>query len=767
MPDSNAYSGFLHDILESTVAAEDYLARFPLPPSSSPPNASSTSSSSQAEDLDAEDIEEHEFLRTHFGHADANEQQDVQVEIEDEDTHIRQQTRKQKADELGQLWTRLNAIQLQDEQEGSEHMEEEDPHRAAAGLKSSSHTSTSDQRTLTRHEREEVRLAMSASRLIQQQVPDHMKFALRTTQRWSTYCEKVEQNFYEKVTTGQYTQKLLEDPRLQDRSDGADWFLEGLNSLSAMGFELLPSQYEFVRICFNIAIPHIYKKDFAKYKVKLLTQMRREGFQRMAVLACPRQHGKSFTVSAATAALLLIGRGLNIVVVAQVQDIASQLMTDAVNNLAKIAPHRIIFQNKKKCYISSADVPPGTSRKEIIQKGWFNTVRAFSSNATGARGNRASVIIMDEAAFIKPKMIHEIIAPLMRVKHTVVIALSTSQGEDNWLSHVMVRKDEIAKRNVIVQQIKAVCEQCEVYGVEKCNHRGDLPPWQDEGANEIVQILMGGDKKLFRQEILGQIVSSTHNNLFLPKYVDYLFKQKKYPIRYLPQPRMCITFIDPKGKSKNQSYFAVVTVILTPDDGMLLVGIDEIPDCIYLEKKKFLMHYFTNLSNHPIFEHSAHIIVIEQNFGAEAQFIYPYLAKQILQQKNPYCVVIPYNATPESDGGEWTGSVTKLNGASDLVEMLTNKKVYLVDDLVVAHVSKREIVQEECISQMKQMRVQRSAKGNLQVDGKLNSNTHDDMAMSLILVTSVAKKYQAQMAWRENRIQSADNNPIRQETLVF
>ena len=429
--------------------------------------------------------------------------------------------------------------------------------------------------------------------------------------------------------------------------------------------------------------------------------------------------------------------------------IASQLAKSSVVNLSHLDPTLILFTNDKISYIRSADCPANFSVAQAMRGGFFNTIRACSSNAQGSRGLRASVILVDEAAHVKMAMIKELVASIATVLHTVIIALSTVNGHDNWMSQIMVREDPVKQRNVAVHRVELVCERCKPFGLTQCPCKvGDVPPWQDPGNRELVQMIMN-DKQLYKQEILGQIVASSSNNVFLAKYVDAVFTRPAYNLISLPQPRICFTFIDPKGLSRHQSYFAIITVLPTPDRGLLLVGMDETPETMYVQKKEFLQNYFTNLAQHSVCDSTtAHIIVVESNSDQSGHFLYPQIAESILKQDHPTCTVIPYNASAESDGGAWTGSITKLNGTSDVMELLMKYKMYRVSELVVAKNSRREDIQDEFIRQMKTMRATRSLKGTIQVDGKVSNHTHDDMAMSLILVTQVVTKYLHQLLER-------------------
>ena len=178
---------------------------------------------------------------------------------------------------------------------------------------------------------------------------------------------------------------IREDKRLSSYSEGQKYFNRGLEAVHRMGIKPTPTQLDFIRKMFDVCIPHIYKDEFPKFREHLLQAMRKQNFQRGAFLACPRQFGKSTMVALACAALLLIGRGINIVVVANSQDIASKMMKMIIEYYSKLAevPEyrtnvRIVMSNQRMACVARADNDPSMSNAEIRQKGLFNMIRACS-----------------------------------------------------------------------------------------------------------------------------------------------------------------------------------------------------------------------------------------------------------------------------------------------------------------------------------------------------------------------------------------------------
>ena len=583
--------------------------------------------------------------------------------------------------------------------------------------------------------------------------PPGLKAALGCIKKWVAWSDTCRQKFYDDITRRNYSTRLQEDVRLREDCYGDKLYAEGLDLLGKLPITLTPPQKDFIKMIFNICSPHIYKDEFLQNKHRLLKKQKQSGFQKMAAVSWARQFGKSTTVSAAAAALLAIGRGLNVVVVANGQDIASKLMQQIMSNYALMRdPKRIIFQNRKMSFVVRADVPLSMSRQEIIRKGLFNTVRACSGNAKTQRGINADIIILDEAAYIPKDMIQDVIGPLVKVRNTVLVALSTfaNNDPDNWFTQIMRRDDPQIKRLAKRQMLELRCEACKQRNFTSCDHKRHLlPAWHDSDNTEMAQLIIPNDKK-FATEVLGSWSDSTTGALFHHQHVERIFARNPFNIGALPTPSLCLTFFDPKGNSERQSFFAVLTLILTEQNGILLVGFDELQSTMPGARTTFLQNYFTNLSNHPVFARSHHTMVVESNYAAVESELWPPLAHQIFRAKNHYVGVSRYNDDITKQGAR-TGDVTKALGASLLIKRMMLDQIYCVPDLVVAEISQRERVIKTFKEQMKAIQVHKGRK----IHGKNSPGDHDDMAVGFVIATDIARRYREELCMKEALMQEA------------
>jgi len=101
----------------------------------------------------------------------------------------------------------------------------------------------------------------------------------------------------------------------------------------------------------------------------------------------------------------------------------------------------------------------------------------------------ADVIILEEAAYMDLGVFYEVVVPLMEVKGTATIAISTPLGAWNFYSELTELRDANGKRVFNVKHIDA----------------GKRPVWKPEETLSKVKAIYGNRKTLLEREILGKI----------------------------------------------------------------------------------------------------------------------------------------------------------------------------------------------------------------------------------------------------------------------
>ena len=146
----------------------------------------------------------------------------------------------------------------------------------------------------------------------------------------------------------------------------------------------------------------------------------------------------------------------------------------------------------------------------------------------GLRGCTANVIVLEEAAFIDPQVFFQVVVPLMGVRHTAVLAITSPDDEFNYFSEVIELKNEHDQPLFHSIKIGLMCDSCQQRGVAKCPHRiHRLPHWKSAERQRKVEAIMAGDEKLMLRETRGMIVGS-RNFVFQPDWLDVLYRKPLY-----------------------------------------------------------------------------------------------------------------------------------------------------------------------------------------------------------------------------------------------
>eukprot|EP00854_Cymbomonas_tetramitiformis_P000184 gene184-324_t len=141
----------------------------------------------------------------------------------------------------------------------------------------------------------------------------------------------------------------------------------------------------------------------------------------------------------------------------------------------------------------------------------------------GLKGVGAKVIILEEASRLDEAVFTEVIVPLLNVRDTAMLAISTPLDENNFYSTLLNMKDPVTRGPMFnVLEIKLICDVCSAKGVKDvCVHRRELiPPWKNDHRREsMTKALFESQPRMYMQEQLG-ISSSTDARCFDVASVD-------------------------------------------------------------------------------------------------------------------------------------------------------------------------------------------------------------------------------------------------------
>jgi hypothetical protein len=165
------------------------------------------------------------------------------------------------------------------------------------------------------------------------------------------------------------------------------------------------------------------------------------------------------------------------------------------------------------------------------------------------------VIVLEEAAHLKPQLFHNVIVPLLTVDHTAMLAITSPGDEQNYISVIQDLKNAHGEPLFLNIKIGMMCDRCLEAGKEKCGHElKRLPDWKSESRHDLVRAVFGQNQEAMKREAEGLIVSS-RVYLFGKKDMDALVKRGDYQFKYDVQ--LIEIGIDPSGGGSNSDYTIV------------------------------------------------------------------------------------------------------------------------------------------------------------------------------------------------------------------
>ena len=263
--------------------------------------------------------------------------------------------------------------------------------------------------------------------------------------------------------------------------------------LGSFSFKRSLDQIKFTEAMLVTCLPIIYGQDFEPNRTKLLKQINKEEFPMACAIMCPRRWGKTMSMSMFIAVILYVCSNIKIVIITTGQKISSMVLDEILLRFSELenTNKRVLVRNHKKACIKNYGYQ-GTN-VNAYNTGQFNTIQACSSNLNGLKGLSANIFLIDEAARINPQVLSEGVAPMLVVKNTVMIMISTNLGPDNFFSRLFTDMEKRVRRLFLFFHVDLLCELCREAKIDPklCNHNDDkYPPWLSSSNREQSKIFM-------------------------------------------------------------------------------------------------------------------------------------------------------------------------------------------------------------------------------------------------------------------------------------
>lgn len=120
------------------------------------------------------------------------------------------------------------------------------------------------------------------------------------------------------------------------------------------------------------------------------------------------------------------------------------------------------------------------------------------------------MIIIDEAAHIDPALFFKTIVPILSMKNTSLMCLSSPEGDSNYYSALMELKKDDGTPFFHVVNCFQICDRClklERVRMIQCNHVKNTSHWLDQRKIRELKLLYKASPEVAAREFGGIVVS--------------------------------------------------------------------------------------------------------------------------------------------------------------------------------------------------------------------------------------------------------------------
>ncbi|KAK3246110.1 hypothetical protein CYMTET_44331 [Cymbomonas tetramitiformis] len=353
------------------------------------------------------------------------------------------------------------------------------------------------------------------------------------------------------------------------------------------------------------------------------------------------------------------------------------------------------------------------------------TVPASHTQRARLKGVGAKVVILEEASRLDEAVFTEVIVPLLNVRDTALLAISTPLDENNFYSTLLSMKDPLTDGPMFkVLEIKLICEACAKKGVKDvCPHRRELiPPWKNDHRRELMtKALFEGQPRMYMQEQLG-IPSGSDARCFDTASID-AFAATSVELDH--EPRHVFVGIDTCGGGNN--FMA------------LILAVDTAPVTSDLQLETEMASHFDRLRQR-IPRSTILVSIIEANYGGWVQAS---RIAHLLQLHGPVVHVSCDKTRENKRPGIYTTWEIKERMRHELQRLLRERRICLSADIVTSRpgdVTEMTKQLRRCEYIYKPVSSASVQERKRMISGKVNGQ-NDDVAIALMLLAYWSAHY--------------------------
>lgn len=189
------------------------------------------------------------------------------------------------------------------------------------------------------------------------------------------------------------------------------------------------------------------------------------------------------------------------------------------------------------------------------------------------RGIGPALFLFDEMAHAKMAFFLEVIVPILGVKNTVFIGVSSPLEENNFFNTLMTLTDERTKQKVFnTLEQTTVCEVCLQQRNMNCTHLAYMiPPWKDPSLIAITANIYRalGQDEVERMELYG-LTGQPFGGVVDANAVDDMFDKKRFIYNNQKQPDFVFVGHDPNAGGECHTGMCALCFV----DGQIIVRCD-------------------------------------------------------------------------------------------------------------------------------------------------------------------------------------------------
>lgn len=330
-------------------------------------------------------------------------------------------------------------------------------------------------------------------------------------------------------------------------------------------------------------------------------------------------------------------------------------------------------------------------------------------------------MVIDEFAFVDENMVTNGIFPILPVRSTALLAVTTFGKSPKNFATELLRKGTFPTLTVSL-----LCQACYDKGcTDVCKHRLYLlPSWINQSQRQLIKDALGPARLLeYAKEMLGMIIEE-NNNCFPEVFIKAVFESSRVVIRK-PVDFLFVA-IDPSGGSQKVSSTTSDFAVCCHINPFTIVGLDAFPICNGFEINDRLKSLINKILSHSMFSKTKIVLTIEGNLGPTAGYIAKFMSDQF-----PGRVITLSTFT----GGEKVGMLqtnkTKVDSYILLRHRLYEWKVNLAEKVATTDISE-EVILNKLQEQLLAYKMTIGANNVMKFSGKGDNFTaKDDLAMAV------------------------------------